>query len=73
MQDQVASLSHCELHYLGWRPFAGFISTGWKPVLRSIGKIFPAPPKKFFGICEKARVFRIVFVLGEIFPQYTLA
>jgi hypothetical protein len=34
---------------------------------------FPAPPKKNFSICENVRVFRIVFDLGEIFPQYTLA
>jgi hypothetical protein len=38
-----------------------------------LGNFFPAPPKIFFSICENAWDFRIVFVLGEIFPQYTLA
>jgi hypothetical protein len=35
--------------------------------------VFSGLAKIFFHICENAGDFRIVFALGEISPQYTLA
>jgi hypothetical protein len=47
---------------------ASFLASGMKHQ-----NFFPAPPKNFSRICENALDFRIVFALGDIFPQYPLA
>jgi hypothetical protein len=47
--------------------------TDWKPAVVSMVIYFPRRQKIFFNICKNARVFRVLFVSGEIFPQYALA